>query len=136
MLRTIWGVLFLGGSIFNGSFTMLHPEVYQDIANLSVLPIYTEFIENYVVEYPIVFTSLLVAFEFIVGLLILSKGVYVKVGLLASLLFTLSIVPAIAPYTYLNLLLAVIPVYLLRNKYPASIMKIFNRRKHDIGKSA
>ena len=136
MLRIIWGTIFIGASIFNLSYTMFQPGLYQDIANLSLLPIYTDLIENYIIENPIIFTSLLVVFEFITGWLILSKGVSVKFGLIASLIFTLSIIPAIVPYTYVNIILAIIPLFLLRKKYTDSIWNLLKRKKHDLGKSA
>jgi hypothetical protein len=136
MLRALWGMFFLAGGIYNASYTMFHPELYQDMADISLLPIYTEFIEKVVVEYPIVFTSVLVGFELLAALLIFSKDIYVKVGLLATLIFTISLVPVAVPYTYLNILLAIIPIYLLRKNYSQSIFDSWKGNDRGFGKSA
>jgi hypothetical protein len=130
MLRMVWGIFFLGSSIFNLTYTRVHPEFYQQFADMALLSVYTDFIEKIVVPNAEIFTYLLVVFELAVGLLTLSKNIFVKVGLIASIIFILLLIPVIPPYTFVNLLVVIIPGFLIRKQYKYNVFREIITRKH------
>lgn len=133
MLRIIWGVFFLGSSVFNLSYTYSHPEFFEQFADIALYNVYVEIIEKLVVPYAEIFTVLLALFELTVGVFILAKNKSVRVGLYASLLFTVLLIPVIPPYTYFNIVVALIPIYLLRKQYPNVFYKDFSNIFHHRG---
>lgn len=132
MLRTVWGLFFLGSCVFNLSYTFTHPEFFEQFAEMAMFNVYVVVIEKMVMPYAEIFTVILGLFEFLVGVFVLGKNTYVKVGLYASLVFTILLIPVIPPYTYTNIVLAIVPIYLLRKKYPKMFFKellnIFHHR--------
>lgn len=133
MLRMVWGLFFLGSSVFNLSYTFSHPEFYEQFADMALFDFYADLIENIVVPYAEWFTVTLALFELAVGLFVLSKNVYVKIGIYASLFFTVLLIPVIPPYTYLNFVVAIIPIYLLRKSYPDPFYHDFTNMMHHKG---
>jgi len=71
---------------------------------------------------------LLILFEFSIGVLILSKGIGVKLGLLGGLLFNLFLVPLQFVRGIPNLLLAAVQAYLLTKEYRTTVLELFRRR--------
>ncbi|WP_318508975.1 hypothetical protein [Bacillus sp. T3] len=130
MLRMVWGFFFLGSSVFNLTYTLSQPEFYQQFAEMALFKIYSDMIETIVVPYAEWFTIMLVIFELTVGILVLSKNIYAQIGLYASLLFTVALIPVIPPYTFVNFVVALIPIYLLRKSYPNPFYKDFSNLMH------
>ncbi|WP_147534783.1 hypothetical protein [Bacillus marasmi] len=133
MLRMIWGLFFLGSSVFNLTYTFSHPEFFEQFSEYALFNVYAVVIEKLVVPYAEIFTVLLVLFELFVGVFVLGKNNFVKVGLYASLVFTIVLIPVIPPYTYTNIVTAIVPIYLLRKQYPNVFYKDFVNFFHHRG---
>jgi hypothetical protein len=116
--RLLYGLFFLAMSLVNLTVTLPNPGLYGDIAGLALLPLYREITLRLVVPHAGLFTGLLIAGEALAGALILGRGRAVRLGLLGTAVFELSIVPAIGWYTLLNLLVVLVPLALLRREYP------------------
>lgn len=135
-LRVVWGLFFIASGVFNFAYTMQNLEVYNEFADMALFSFYVNFIEDVVIPNGEVFTATLAVFELLVGGLILAKGMYAKVGLIASLIFTVALIPAIVPYTYVNILLALIPIMLFRNKLDESVPHYLNDKRKHLRKTA
>jgi hypothetical protein len=85
-----------------------------------VLPPYKWFFANVVALAPPVFGLLAATYEIAVALLMLSKGRYVKWGLLGGIVFLVAITP-LGVWTLGNPIMAVALAYLLTKEYDRSL---------------
>jgi hypothetical protein len=106
------GIFFLLMAIgVNGTITFLNPQLYVTYGQEALLSSYRDLCSDIIVLNPVVFGLLLILFEISIGLLMLYKGIYVKVGLAGAILFLIAISPVsliqipwlglIIPTTYL-----------------------------------
>lgn len=92
--RVFMGIFFLVMALgVNGSFTFSNPKAYVDYAQGALLPFYRDLAVSVVTISPVIFGLLLMAFEITMGLLILSKQEFVKIGLIGTSLFLIGITP-------------------------------------------
>ena len=78
---------------------------------------------------PLAFALAAAAFEITVGLLMLSKGRYVKAGLITGSLFLLAIAP-LGIETLPNVLLALGLVYIAIKAFPVSFWELVRAKLH------
>ncbi|MBM3133997.1 MAG: hypothetical protein FJZ89_01645 [Chloroflexi bacterium] len=126
--RLGFGLLYLLGALFNTMLAASYPQGYLEVANSALLPVYKDLWRVVVAPHLPVLLVLLILFEFSIGVLILSKGLGVKLGLLGGLLFNLFLVPLQFVGGMPNLLLAAIQAYLLTKDYRTTILELFRRR--------
>ena len=114
LLEIGFGLLYLIGAIFNSLYTLRHgDEFYGSFADKALLEISRRVIRKVVIPYGKLFTVMLIAFQLLVALSILSRGDFVKPGLVAGAIFSLAVVfvsntsGAIASF-----ILAIIQMYL------------------------
>jgi hypothetical protein len=75
---------------------------------------------------------LVIVFEVAVGLAILNRGIWVDVGVAASLLWVIAILPFLAwPYLITNVVLVVLQGVLLLRRYDNSIWSLVRRLRMD-----
>lgn len=91
--RLGFGLLYLLGALFNTFLAASYPQGYLEVTNSALLPVYKDLWRVVVAPNLPVLLVLLILFEFSIGVLILSKGIGVKLGLLGGLLFNLFLVP-------------------------------------------
>ena len=110
-----FGVLYLIGAIFNSLYTLRHGnEFYGSFADKAILSISRNLIRRVVVPHAKLFTAMLIVFQLIVAFSILSRGIFVKLGLIAGAVFSFTVVfvsntsGAIA-----NLIMSIAQVYLM-----------------------
>ena len=58
------------------------------------------------------------------GILILGKGLSVRIGLLGYIVFLIGIFPSMGAYTLANLVLAIFPAILLLREYRISLVEL------------
>ncbi len=118
LLRNIleigFGLLYLVGAIFNFLYTLRHgDEFYGSFADKAMLVPSRQLIRKIVIPHARLFTGLLIAFELLVALSILSRGDLVEFGLLAGAIFCFSVVLASnVSGAIANLLMAVVQLFL------------------------
>jgi hypothetical protein len=84
-----FGILYLIGAIFNFLYTLRHgDEFYGSFADNAVLAPAKYLIQKLVIPHARLFTILLIIFQLIVAFCILSRGEFVKPGLIAGAIFT------------------------------------------------
>lgn len=121
--RIFLGFFFLLMAIgVNGSFTFANPQAYMEYASGALIPFYRD-IALTVVEFNVLlFGSLLILFEIIMGLLLLHKGIYVKIGLVGTMVFLVGIAPlSTMQFPWLGLIIG--EVYLLTKDFETSFLE-------------
>jgi hypothetical protein len=127
--RIFLGCFYLAMALgVNGTFILTAPQGYADYAAMSYWPIYRDLAVWLVNLFtPVIFGILLAAYEVTVGILLLSKGWGVKVGLWAVIVFILGITP-LSTLQLPWLGLAIAAGYLLTRDYPRSLPEMVMSR--------
>lgn len=122
--RIVLGIFFLVMAIgVNGTITFLNPQLYVDYGQDALLFIYHELCVNIIALNPVVFGLLLIVYEITIGLLMLHKGIFVKVGMIGSILFLIAISPiSLIQIPWLGL--AITPAYLSTKHFDTSLWEI------------
>ena len=113
----------------NVTLILTQPEMYAHFADMAIVPLYRNLWQSLVVPYLGFWLALVILFELTTGLLILSKGGWVKVGPVGAILFFLFLVPFWwQGGAILNLVFAVILALCLRYGYEASLLDRMRRK--------
>jgi hypothetical protein len=114
ILEIGFGILFVIGAIFNSLYTFRNgEEFYGSFAEKALLPLSRKLVKNVVIPRDKVFTILLITFQLIVAVFILSRGALVGPALIAGGIFAFG--AAWVSNTggmIANLLMAVLLIYL------------------------
>ena len=90
--RVFFALWYLFGSLVHAKFGLANNHIYERFGSTSLFAAYRELWTTVVMPHIAFFALLLAAFEMAVGILILSKDRYVKIGLIASVFFNLFLV--------------------------------------------
>jgi hypothetical protein len=112
-------VLHRDGIGFHLVLIVRNPHGYDGFSTSALLPLYRWAFRAIFTPYPLTFALAAAAFEIAIGLLLLGKGQYVKMGLFAGSLFLLAITP-LGIETLPNVLLALGLGYLATRAFPMS----------------
>lgn len=85
----IWYLLGWVSHVYLGIF---QPAIYQGFGDTALIPAFTVFWHDIVMPNITFFALLLAVYEITVGLLLINKGKWVKIGLVLSMLFNLFLV--------------------------------------------
>jgi hypothetical protein len=120
--RIFLGIFFLVMAIgVNVVLVLISPDLFVGLGtNDALIPLYRLFFENVVAVAPPPFGLLAAAYEVSIALLMLSKGRYVKWGLIGGIVFLIAITP-LGVWTLANPILAVAMRYLLTKEYERSL---------------
>jgi len=120
--RMLLGSLYVGGGVFNLTVTTTlltrDPSLYSKWVANPLVPFYKPLFVNFVTPNAVLLTVLVALYELALGGLILSKGRYVKIGLIGGMLFNLLLAPMWIGQTIFNLILAALHVPLFRYDFP------------------
>ena len=132
ILRIIFGLFYLAAAVFNFTYTLRQPQPLDWFAENALIPFYKDFILSVVVPNSDLIILLVVVFEIVVGVLILSKRIFVKAGLVLGIIWALILVPLlpIGPPMLTNLILASLQAFLLRSEYDRSFLEILRSKFH------
>ncbi len=132
--RGVVGVFYLAAAIFNTVYTLPktdEPALLDGYADGAWFPFIENFTRDVLMPNDQLLMLLVIAFEVAVGLLILSHGVRVDVGVAASVLWVLAILPFLAwPYLLTNIALVVLQGMLLLRRYDTSIWTLIRNAGH------
>lgn len=120
--RLFVGGVFIVSSGINVFVTLPRPEYYSLFADMALFPSYANMVRQIAVPNAMLISTLLVLYELTIGLLMLSKGRRVAVGVAGAVLFLLAITPAMGLYTLGNIVLAGLVALLLRYEYNRSLL--------------
>jgi hypothetical protein len=133
--RTFVGIFFLVMAIgVNIVLVFVDPDSYIGLGAESFVSLYRWVFINLVALAPPQFVLPVAAFEITIGLLMLSKGRYVKWGLIGSIVFLIGITP-LGVWTLANPILALAMALLLGKDYDKSFPEMLRltartRRAH------
>jgi hypothetical protein len=133
LLRPNAGRIFLGfffiamGIGVNVSFLLTQPNFVSDYGEGAWLPLYRTLTESIIAPQPKLFGILLILFEVAMGIFLLSRGVWVKVGLVGTTIFVLALVPIhVAQIAWAGSVVA--NVYLLTKSFDTGVMTMIANR--------
>jgi len=114
ILEIGFGVIYMIGAVFNFTYTRNHGvQFYTSFADGTWFPPAAWLIRKAVIPSPGVFTAILVSFQVLVGIALLSQGPFVGLGLLAGVVFCLyAVFVSNVPGALANLAMAVLQFYL------------------------
>jgi len=125
IIRILMGVIYIFGAATNLRFALTNPQIYEDFAIFAIVPFYQTLWAEIVMPYVTIWILLVAVFEISMGILILSKGKLVKIGLLGVILFNLFLTPFWwSGWALINLSMALVQILLLREKYDATIIEL------------
>jgi hypothetical protein len=127
--RIFLGIFFLVMAIgVNVVLVLISPDLFVGLGtNDALIPLYRLFFENVVAVAPPPFGLLAAAYEVSIALLMLSKGRYVKWGLIGGIVFLIAITP-LGVWTLANPILALALAYLLTREYDRSLPEMLHLR--------
>jgi len=126
--RIFLGFFFLIMALgVNGSFTFSNPQAYIDYASGTLVPFYKDIAMAVVQLNPVLFGFLLMAFEIMMGVLLLHKGKSVKIGLIGTMTFLICIAPLSSlQLPWLGLLIG--QAYLLTKEFDSTFFRIIQTK--------
>jgi hypothetical protein len=126
--RLAFGGFFLAMATYNATVTLPNAAAaYTDIADRLAWPGVDWLLRHLVVPAAVPLTLLLVAFEAGVAALVLSKGQWVRLGLLAAIAFQIGLTPLISWYELANVPLVALALLLLARGYDRSLWDLVRR---------
>ena len=131
--RFVLGLFFLAMAIgVNGSFTLTNPQSYVEYAGGAWIPLYRDVALAVVQWNPVLFGLLLMAFEIVMGLLVLHKHRAVKAGLVGTMVFIAGIAPlSIVQLPWLGLIIG--QAYLLTQEFDTTFLETI---RYKLGRGA
>ena len=123
--RIFVGIFFLIMAVgVNVVLVLVAPDQFVALGtDAPVVSLYRWFFENVVALVPPLFGLLAAGYEITIALMMLSKGRYVKWGLIGGIVFLVAITP-LGVWTLGNPIMAVALVYLLAKEYDRSLLQM------------
>lgn len=132
--RGFIGVAYLAFAVFNTVYTLPRSHELDGYAEGAWFPILEDFMWNVFMPNGEFFMILVIGFEVAVGLLILSRDAYVDIGVGASVLWVLAVLPFLAwPYLLTNVFLALVQGVIALRRYDTAIWDLVRRPAHRSG---
>jgi hypothetical protein len=127
--RIFVGIFFLIMALgVNVVLVLVAPDQFVVLGtDASVVPLYRWFFENVVAVAPPLFGLLAAAYEITIAFMILSKGQYVRWGLIGGIAFLIGITP-LGVWTLGNPIMALALAVLLRREYARSLAEMLRLR--------
>jgi hypothetical protein len=133
--RGVVGGFYLAAAVFNALYTVPktgEPDLLDGYADGAWFPVLEDFMRDVFMPNDQLLLVLVIVFEVAVGLAILNRGIWVDVGVAASLLWVIAILPFLAwPYLITNVVLVVLQGVLLLRRYDNSIWSLIPRSRMD-----
>ena len=128
--RISLGVFYLVACVFNFFHTINNTQYLWAVCLENVhFSFYKDFLEQIVIPNEQLIILLVVVFEFTVGVLILSKEIFVKIGLLLAIFWVLIIAPFLPWVDILgHLLLGTFQALLLIGNYDTTVLEIIQSK--------
>jgi hypothetical protein len=125
--RIFVGVFFMVMAIgVNVVLVLIAPDLFVALGtDAPIIPLYRWFFENVVTLAPPLFGLLAAAYEITIALMMLSKGRYVKWGLIGGIVFLIGITP-LGVWTLANPIMAL--AVLQRKEYDRSFVEMLHLR--------
>ncbi len=90
--RTFIAAWYLLGWLSHVYLAIFNPQIYDVFGTTALIPGYQSFWHQFIMPHISIFAFLLAGFEILVGISLINKGHWVKIGLIFSILFNLFLV--------------------------------------------
>lgn len=128
--RIAYAIMFvLVGSGINYTVSFAYPGSMQSWSEVALLPFYRAIMGTWLAPLGGYFWFATATYELAVALLLLSKGMWVKLGLVGGILFFLGITP-IMVMTFPSIIGAAGLAFLLTKEYNRSVLDMLRVRRH------
>ena len=127
--RIILGIfyIFMGLGI-NLILGITNPQLYVNLGKDSLIPLYRDLFTQIVAQQPIIFVIPIALFQITMGIFLLNKHKYVKIGLIGTSVFLLAITPlGVQQFPWLAVVL--VQLYLLKKDFDKTILETIRSRK-------
>jgi len=122
------GLSYLAAAGFNAIYTLPRSDELDSYADGAWFGVLGDFMRDVFMPNGQVFMVLVIAFEIVVGLLILGRGRYVDIGVGASVAWVLAVLPFLAwPYLLTNIFLAGAQGVISLRRYDAALVDTLRR---------
>lgn len=126
-VRIIYGVMYFFTSFVNLYLGITQPEILRGLSQEAFFP----FIGTIINALPLIVLRLsllgFTAYQLVLILLLFSKGKWVKLGLIGSIIFHIGIIP-FGTFNLPNILIAIPPILALKWDYDKSIPEVMSSR--------
>ena len=127
IIRLVLAVVFFAGAGVNAYLALGVPEVYEQFADFSFLRIYRSLWRGLVLPRLRLWIGLVIIFEVVVGVLLLSADPYATLGLVLAAAYAAFLVPFWwGGGGLINILLFLLMLWLLRFSYTESISSLLS----------
>ena len=113
LARKIFGGIYLVGAVSNVIMMVFKPEIYNEFANMALIPFYQTAWNNIVIPNLYVFISLTIGFEAGLSLMFLLRREFLGAAFLISLGFNIGLIPFGLTFLFSNGVLVLVQIYLL-----------------------
>jgi hypothetical protein len=124
LTRSVIGLVWIAGALFNALWTPRYSEVFQSLAAEASLPVYRWLFGEVVGAHPVVWAVLLVIGEFLLGVITLGKGRWGQLGLALGALWSILLFPLVWPYTLMMGPYAVLLAWLASRNHATSLLDL------------
>ncbi len=130
VLRAIVGIGYLAAAVFNTVYTLPRSDELDGYADGAWFGFLADFMRDVFMPNGELFMASVIVFEIVVGLLVLGRDRMVDVGVVASVLWVLTVLPFLAwPYLVTNVILAIVQAIVLVRRYDQAVWnKVANWR--------
>jgi hypothetical protein len=127
--RIVLGIFFLAmGLGVNLTMALTQPTFILEYGLGAWLPLYRTLTERIIGSAPLLFGVLLIGFEVLMGILLLTRGVVVKIGLVGTMVFVLALVPiALTQIAWAGSIAG--HVYLLTRRFDSDVVTLLRERR-------
>jgi hypothetical protein len=127
--RTFLGIFYMAmGLVVHGAFILANPEAYVDMGRGALIPLYREMTAGVIVQSPVLFGVSWLIFETGMGVLLLTRRQYVRIGLIGTTLFILALA-LLSTLQFVWLGLVVAQAYLLTKEFDSTLMEKLRSRR-------
>lgn len=127
ILRLVLGLVFAVSGISNVYTAYSNPGEYRGFSETALLQVYSDIIDSASPSLMQILLALVGVYELVLGLLVLSKGFYVRAGLVMGILFALAI-SMLGVEELAALALVPLFVYLLTRNFDKSAVRLVTSR--------
>lgn len=122
--RAFVGLAYLGAAGFNTIYTLPRSDELDGYADGAWFGLLENFMRDVFMPNGFVFMAAVIVFEVAVGLLVLSRGHLVDLGVIASVVWVLAVLPFLAwPYLITNLVLVLLQAVVLLRRYDTAVWR-------------
>ena len=134
--RLFFSALYFGSALFNASYTLWHREVFSFWSQEALVPLYRDLLSHVIVPLAPLFVLQTVAYEVLLGTLLLKGGLWARAGLVGGVVFNIALAPLWSGQLLPNLGLAAVQAVLLLGRHDVDLIAVMRARRVETDRRA